>query len=705
MNRPSARELCLAALALAALTGAFLLAMRLRLGPLQENILIDAAGLIQQRPWMDFSGREFRDGFFPLWNPFTGFGQPHLANIQTAAFYPLNAALYLLGPVAGYNLWLFLRLWLAGFFIYLFLRKLNLAALPSFAGSLVWPLGGYGLWFMQLVELNSQLLLPLFLISLHALADRPRLKYFIGAALIGWMIILGGHPEAVFNSWLIAMLYFIFRLSRQKLPPSARLKRAALAGLVALVSAGLAAVVLLPFLNYLPRCWSLHFPGFGFFHLDVKTIPSLFFPDLDFASRGTGRIAVELLGKGISPVFKAGYLKTIAPGVLPGAGAVVMLLSLYGLLKTSRARPEFGFFAVALVFLLGLTYGLAPFNWAAFVPPFSSASNYKFYYSEIYFCLSIMVALGISGIPRGQKWLSPAVLLLLGFSLFFYSFAVNPYLKLDLKAMVNEPWLKLLESKSSSRGVPPRIAVIGEPGSVLPPNLAMFSRLDDISSSDALFPEAYFRLMDKLNGLAPGQRLDYFYPGYYVRLLKSAVYNPLFDRYGINFVAANFLSEAEINELANWGFAQRAPAAETGGKASPVFSNALLEKYSAWPRAFVVDEPGEALYQNGARDFSRAAIISYQSQKVDLSADLRRPGHLVLSDLYHPGWRAFVDGKEAPVRELLNGFRSVDLDRGRHELVFRFQPVDFRIGLELSLAGIIMVCAAWFLRGRNVKKA
>jgi hypothetical protein len=703
MGSSKARGFLLAALVLLALAAAFLLAMRVRIGPLYENILIDPSGLLQQRPWMSLSGSELRQGLFPLWNPFQGFGQPHLANIQTASFYPLNLIVYAGGAKSGFELWLLMRLWLGGFFLYIFLRQIKLDMVPSLAGSLIWPLGGYGLWFMQLADLNTQILLPVFLILFRLLAKSARLRYFLLIVLIGWLSILGGHPEAIFNSWLIALAYFGFRMSQERLAADATARRIGLAGIAGFLSILLAALVLLPFINYFTRSWSLHYPGFGFFHLDVKTIWSLLFPARTFSSRGPGRIAVNLLGRGCLEVFKAGYWKTTVPGVMPGPGIVAAAMALLGLVRLGRARADFAFFGLLLIFLLGFTYGLAPFKWLALVPPFSSASNFKFYYSEIYLCISILAALGFGRIDtRVKRWITAALSAVMLINLFLYCLCINPYLDLHLSNLDRQSWLRFLEKKSSE-GVPVRVSSIDSINPVMAPGVAALFGVNDVASSDALFPESYFRLMDNLNGISAEQRLNYFYPEYYVRVLRRSLESPLFGKYGIRWVLSNFFSDADMEELARHDFAQRAFSAEGFKRARLVFQNVLLEKYTAWPRAFLVGSISLPLQTAEIKQSSTAEIISYAPQNILIRTASDEPGYLVLTDLYYPGWLALIDGRESRIEEAFGGFRAVSLPAGKHKIEYRFEPADFRIGLELSLASLIMVCIM-FAAGRMVVK-
>jgi hypothetical protein len=46
----------------------------------------------------------------------------------------------------------------------------------------------------------------------------------------------------------------------------------------------------------------------------------------------------------------------------------------------------------------------------------------------------------------------------------------------------------------------------------------MMYGLNDIASSDALFPKAYVKIMERANGLEDKDLLSYFYPQYFFRL-------------------------------------------------------------------------------------------------------------------------------------------------------------------------------------------
>jgi hypothetical protein len=89
-----------------------------------------------------------------------------------------------------------------------------------------------------------------------------------------------------------------------------------------------------------------------------------------------------------------------------------------------------------------------------------------------------------------------------------------------------------------------------------------------------------------------------------------------------------------------------------------------------------------------------------EPQRVELTAVLRSPGLVVISDMYYPGWHVTVDGRPAEILRTNRAMRGVALPAGIHRLVFRYDPLSFRLGSALSLIGLTALAALvfWALR-------
>ncbi len=96
-----------------------------------------------------------------------------------------------------------------------------------------------------------------------------------------------------------------------------------------------------------------------------------------------------------------------------------------------------------------------------------------------------------------------------------------------------------------------------------------------------------------------------------------------------------------------------------------------------------------------------ASIRSYRPEEVVVDVRAGHDAYLVLSDVYYPGWKAFVDGVETPIERANYLFRGVLVDEGSHTVVFRYEPQSFQAGLRISLASIAFVLLALLILGAD----
>ena len=82
----------------------------------------------------------------------------------------------------------------------------------------------------------------------------------------------------------------------------------------------------------------------------------------------------------------------------------------------------------------------------------------------------------------------------------------------------------------------------------------------------------------------------------------------------------------------------------------------------------------------------------------------------MLADVYYPGWRCTVDGREAPLYPANYLFRGVELPDGEHTIAFTFEPASYRIGRIVSAAalagvlGLALIAGALKWRRRGVPR-
>jgi hypothetical protein len=181
--------------------------------------------LLQFYPWRQLAVEQIRAGHWPLWNPYLGAGTPLAANLQTAAFYPLNV-LFLLMPVERAFGWeLALHVALAGLFAYYLGRILGLRRVGALVCGLAYGTGGYvvahwvfptivcaAAWLPLMLALTERLLSNIQRRS----SNRPGIGHWIlDIALLAVAIamqLLAGHAQTSFYSLLIVAAFALVRI-------------------------------------------------------------------------------------------------------------------------------------------------------------------------------------------------------------------------------------------------------------------------------------------------------------------------------------------------------------------------------------------------------------------------------------------------------------------------------------------------------------
>jgi hypothetical protein len=160
----------------------------------------------------------------------------------------------------------------------------------------------------------------------------------------------------------------------------------------------------------------------------------------------------------------------------------------------------------------------------------------------------------------------------------------------------------------------------------------------------------------------------------------------------------------------------------------------VYRNHHAWPRAFVVHaaesvtDAAAALRRIGQLDFDPAtrvvveglpagalpapdaaaadgpvpaAVLVYEDARVVVRTRSARPGMLVLTDVFYPGWTASVDGAPAPLYAADYAFRGVPVAAGEHTVEFRYRPRSFTGGAMVSAASLLALAGLGWRTGKG----
>lgn len=97
---------------------------------------------------------------------------------------------------------------------------------------------------------------------------------------------------------------------------------------------------------------------------------------------------------------------------------------------------------------------------------------------------------------------------------------------------------------------------------------------------------------------------------------------------------------------------------------------------------------------------ARIALASYSNDEIKYTSQSSTDNFAVFSEIYYPaGWKAYIDGNEAPIVKTDYALRGLSIPAGRHDITFTFKPASFYTGQTISLAGnvLLWICIAGFI--------
>lgn len=175
--------------------------------------LVQSDVAIQILPFIAFNRAEFAAGRIPLWNPYSAWGAPHLGNGQSGVFSPFVLPLYLLDWRWGLLLSAGLRLFVAGFFTYLLLRRFDVSFWPAVSAGTLYMFSGPLLVWLLWQNSAVAAALPLTIHAAERVLRSPRRAgplVWLAAALAAGMY--SGHPEQFFFVAVALVTYAALRI-------------------------------------------------------------------------------------------------------------------------------------------------------------------------------------------------------------------------------------------------------------------------------------------------------------------------------------------------------------------------------------------------------------------------------------------------------------------------------------------------------------
>lgn len=87
----------------------------------------------------------------------------------------------------------------------------------------------------------------------------------------------------------------------------------------------------------------------------------------------------------------------------------------------------------------------------------------------------------------------------------------------------------------------------------------------------------------------------------------------------------------------------------------------------------------------------KVSVTKYSPAHIEIATDEACKGLLAVSEMFYPGWQAYVDGRKVATYKTDLAFRGVMLTGGQKKVEFRFEPESVKAGAATSLVVIALL--------------
>lgn len=695
--------------------------------PVKNGAMPDV--ITQLYPWKKITIDALKNGVIPSWNPYQFSGNPHLANVQSAVFTPFNLLFFVLPFIDAWSMLILLQPLCAGLFMYLFLRSLRLNVFSLTLGSISFMFCSFIVTWMAYGTLGYALLfLPLFLYGIERFVSKNDWVAILLLIVSPPLTIFSGHFQTSLYVLIVSFCYLLARCIREK-----KIKKLSLATIYIGIGIIISSLQIIPTYRFYSQSvrsesyiqdeaipasqlvriiapdfygnpvtrndWVGHYAEWGIYAGIIPFLLAIFAllkNRKKFAVYFFGIVAIVSLLFSFQPQFisflafsKIPVLSTSTPSRIAGIiSFCIAVLAAFGLdsiiedWKQKKVSKQLVLMVLIGILVLGVTWLIIP----TLGGEGSSIAKRNFVLPTGLFLLTSIVL--FSGFIRYKdlKVILPILLILLtSFEMIRFSGKWMPF---DPKELVypEVPSLKYLQENAHENRV---YGLIGNEV------FGMFG-LYGIEGYDPLYSKRY------------GEFISATGDGKTHSIGRSAVVFPRTGAYAkqiLDILGVKYIYHSKGDGRGSWVF----PFWDYSKDITQVFADEQYEVYenkTAFPRSFIVnsykintdgqqtldemltgktdirqtvileEKPTNAAELNTCQTqdtFSHVTIEKYYPSHIQLKANSKCNGLVVLSDVYYPGWVAYVDGIKTPIYRANYVFRAISVPDGEHTVILKYE--------------------------------
>jgi len=216
---------------------------------------------------------------------------------------------------------------------------------------------------------------------------------------------------------------------------------------------------------------------------------------------------------------------------------------------------------------------------------------------------------------------------------------------------------------------------------VMLPDLNLLARINSVNNFDPLIPERYATWMKTLETMSPKELGEWLQLMNVGMVENIDIYNPL----GVSFVPIQSMDRIRWLPCS-------IPAKGETDAITQLKTLTLSSGDQNITNSVVVEGVNEQSQSSCSnKPNAEITLVSQNSDSIRVDVDSNQTGWLVISDVWYPGWKAYIDQKETPIWHANYLFRAVNLPAGKHTIIFDYRPLSFLIGTILSIGSIIVI--------------
>ena len=711
--------------------------------PLQNIDLFDPTLILY--PNYEITRQALSEGTLPWWKPYNLGGSPLIANGLIGFFYPPRLLfIWLFSTTTAAGLMFIGHFFAAGVLMSSLGRRIGLSGLGSLFLGTTWMLGGF---VTSNAELGDSLHPAAWIPGLLILTDECRK----GWRPVAWLalatggFLLSGHTQYIMNGLLTVLFFGLAMMWQHRC--GIGVLRAALGAMLGLC---LALPIYLPmavhmlesarpimspdFVKTVHRQFlSTALPTFIWPELGGSPVTNFYFHRVPFGAyafwdtmvyAGSLTFILALVGMTRPGLPRAATGLALAALILPATSAYSLVQVLPGLNCTHTTRylaifhfglvvcAAFGFDdiqrvrrrAVGILAIGVAACGIGVMNFylkagmflvnnglaqggirmpapegprPEYAQKVLAAFQATYHWSNPSFVVPTL-ALGLGAalfLARKPIW---PLLFVTAFELLFFTFRWNPTVDREL-LYPRTPAIEFLEQHAG-------IERVFSLGGYLPNTLTPYKIHSVCGYDGGFFPKTS---ADYLAALIPPDSRNYYFPH------SVWTVGPNYDHDLLNLLGVRYIVVPRADSLEGMPMVHES-------------SVRIYENPRCMPRAFLLTDPksiallgAEKIKPSEAAELpskvqGQTRILQYGYNDVVISTLCDEASWLVFTDAFASGWNATVDGNPTPISKAFVMFRAVPVPKGRHEIVFHYEPPFIRPGLGVALLALLVVAGLGF---------